>query len=112
MKWNTNGIKFARGNYESLIAQYNGSGAWFVMRGLATQQTQKSAFKRFGEFLGAQSCEVKPYYDENDHETESDVAVFMALSDGSYRFYIETEERLEPIELSTIEQYFRLAKRG
>ena len=108
MKWIVqDGIKFERGNKEVLIARFNEDGAWFTLRAQATQQTQKSEFKRLGETLGAKSCEVKKYYDDNDIETETEVIVFMSMYDGSWRFYVETPQRLEPVDYEPITHFFQ-----
>lgn len=92
MKWNHNGITYRRGCYETLIAQYDGKGVWFINRGLMTQQTMKSCFKRLGEFLGASSVEVKPMWNEDDSATETNVVVVDRMYDGSYKFYRELKD--------------------
>ena len=97
MKWNTNGIKFLRGDYEALIAHFDGLGPWFSLRGMATQQTQKSAFKRLGEVVGAKQCEVKLEYDDDGNEVEGDVVVFMQSYNGDWCFYREEPHGLVPI---------------
>ena len=109
MKWKHNGITYPRGSYEALIARYNSDGAWFVARGLMTQQTMRSSFKALGEALNAHSIEVKRLYDDNDNETETEVIVFMKRYDGRYTFYLETPERLQTIDshgLDTITHFF------
>lgn len=52
MKWNHNGITYRRGCYETLIAQYDGKGVWFVNRGLMTQQTMKSTIDGIKKHTG------------------------------------------------------------
>ena len=87
MKWNHNGIKYRRGCYEVLIAQFDGKGSWFVNRAMQTQQSMKANFKRLGEFLGASSVEVKKLYDDDDNITETNVIIADRHYDGRYRFY-------------------------
>lgn len=77
MKWKTNGVEFRRGCHECLIAQFDGTGPWWELGAIGTQQTMKSEFKRLGEYFGANQCEVKPEYDDNDDQTESDIVSFL-----------------------------------
>lgn len=101
MKWiNKEGVKFLRGCYEGLMARYDDTDIWFCMRGLATQQTQKAAFKRLGEYFNANVCEVKNLWDEDGNAVEDNVVVFMRLYSGEYKFYIETEHDLKPIQIA------------
>lgn len=86
MKWNHNGITYRRGCYEVLAAQYDGKGPWYVNDHQMTQQSMKSCFKKLGEYLNAQSVEVKPLYGEDDNATETEICVFMRYYDGRYRF--------------------------
>ena len=86
MKWNNNGIKYPRGCYECLIAQYDGKGPWFCNIPMMTQQSMKCCFKALGEHLGAEHVEVKPLYDESDNPTEKETRDFMRKYDGSYIF--------------------------
>lgn len=98
MKWINNGIQYKRGCYECLIAQFNHCGCWFTLRAMATQQTQKSDFKRLAEYLEDEItvCEVKKLYDDNDNFTvdESEIIVFDFHYDGSCHFYTLDGEKL------------------
>lgn len=109
MKWNNNGIKYERGNYECLIAQYNKTGAWVCVRAMATQQTQKHDFKALGEVISAEECEVKRLYDDNDNPTETNVILFdnMAAYGGGFQFWTCNEEleRLEKININYLFKY-------
>ena len=98
MKWiNNEGIKFLRGDYEGLIAKFDDVPQWFCMRALATQQTQKSAFKLLGEYFQAEKCEVKHMGDEDGNCVEEGVVIFEKMYSGEYKFYVETEQGLKPL---------------
>lgn len=86
MKWNNNGITYRRGCYEVLIAQYDGKGAWYCNAAMMTQQSMKACFKALGEYLGANTVEVKYLYDDNDAPTEATTTDFMKKYDGTYMF--------------------------
>ncbi|RGD22780.1 hypothetical protein DW651_03040 [Subdoligranulum sp. AM23-21AC] len=86
MKWNKNGIKFLRGCHEVLIAQYDGKGPWYCNIPIMTQQSMKTCFKELGEYLEAESVEVKYLYDEDDTPTENETMDFMRKYDGTYIF--------------------------
>ena len=109
MKWNNNGIKFERGNYECLIAQYNKSGYWVCVRAMATQQTQKHNFKELGEVLSAKEIEVKKLYDDNDELTETNVILFdnMNAYGGGFQFWTCNEEieRVEKINMNYLDKF-------
>ena len=100
MKWVNNGIKYLRGDHERLIAQFNGKGAWFTLRAFATQQTQKSEFKRLAEYFEDEVaiCEVKKMYDDDDNLTEDEIVVFDFHYDGKCNFYISDGEKLVEIK--------------
>ena len=109
MKWIVqDGIKFERGNYECLIAQYDKKGFWVCLRAMATQQTQKHTFKDLGVALSAKEIEVKRFYDDNDNPTELSVICVsnMKAYGGGFKFHIENEEeRLVPINQSELHKY-------
>lgn len=86
MKWNNNGIKYYRGCYEVLIAQYDGKGPWYCNIPMMTQQSMKNCFKALGEHLNADRVEVKLLYDEFGNPTENETRDFMRKYDGSYIF--------------------------
>ena len=98
MKWITNGIEFRRGCHECLIARYDGAGCWWALGAIATQQTMKAEFKRLGEYLGASRCEVKKLYDEDDDQTEWDVASFR-FTNGGLRVEDEKTQRYVALDL-------------
>ncbi len=108
MKWNNNDVKYERGNYECLIAQFDKTGSWVCLRAMATQQTQKHTFKDLGEALSAKEVEVKRFYDDNDEPTETNVIAVMNMKayGGGFKFYKENEdESLTPINQSEIHRY-------
>lgn len=86
MKWNNNGIAYRRGCHEALIAQYDGKGPWYCNIPMMTQQCMKGCFKELGEYLGAESVEVKHLFDEDDAPTENETMDFMRKYDGTYIF--------------------------
>lgn len=86
MKWNNNGIKYRRGCYEVLIAQYDGQGPWYCNIPMMTQQSMKMCFKELGYYLNAKSIEVKNLWDDNDNNTETETRDFMKKYDGTYIF--------------------------
>ena len=88
MIWNDNGISYQWGFRDVLIARFDSVGRWYCNIPIMTQQSMKACFKELGEFLGAQSVEVKYLYDENDNATVSETIDFMKLYDGSYKFKI------------------------
>ena len=99
MKWiNKEGVKFNRGDYEGLMAKFDNWDVWFCMRAMATQQTQKSAFKSLGEYLGATSCEVRYMWDEEGNARENNVVAFMSCT-TEYLFYVDTPDGLKRIEI-------------
>ena len=104
MKWNNNGIKYERGNYECLIAQYNKTGHWVCVRAMATQQTQKHNFKALGEVISAKEIEVKKLYNDNDELTETNVIYFdnMAAYGGGFKFWTYN---LEKINMNYLDKY-------
>lgn len=88
MKWIHNGVKYERGNHEFLIASFDGVDVWFTVRAnIATQQTQKSLFKRLGDYIGASMCEVLPMYNKNEEWTKENIVVFDFLSSGKCLFW-------------------------
>lgn len=101
MRWINNGIKYLRGDYECLIAQFNGIGCWFTLRASATQQTQKSEFKRLANYLDDEItiCEVKKMYDDNDNLVEHDIIVFDFYYDGSCHFFVPINGTLSEINM-------------
>lgn len=109
MKWNNNGVKYERGNYECLIAQYNKTGAWVCVRAMATQQTQKHNFKQLGEVISAKEIEVKRAYDDNDELTETNIILIdnMAAYGGGFQFWTCNEEleRVEKINPNYLDKY-------
>lgn len=109
MKWNNNDVRYERGNYECLIAQYNKTGAWVCVRAMATQQTQKHSFKELGDVISAKEIEVKRAYDDNDKLTETNVILIdnMAAYGGGFQFwtYNEELERVEKINPNYIDKY-------
>lgn len=104
MKWNTNGITFRRGCYECLIAQFDGSGPWWSLGAIATQQTMKSEFRRLGNHLGAASCEVKALYDDSDNETEQNVLCFRFDSYDNLFVAEEETQKYVPYKLISSEE--------
>lgn len=92
MKWINNGVTYKRGNYECLIAKFDDAPVWFTPRATQTQQTQKSNFKRLGELLDANKCEVKPMYNDSDEWTEENIVVFDFMYSGECKFYHLNED--------------------
>lgn len=88
MKWIHNGVKYERGNHEFLIAKFDDTDVWFTVRAnICTQQTQKSLFKKLGEYFEASKCEVLPMYDENDNWIRENIVVFQFVSSGECLFW-------------------------
>lgn len=73
MKWNNNGIKYLRGCHLVLVAQFDGNGNWWAVGECCTQQAMKAEFKKLGEFLGAEHCEVKRLYNDDDVPVEKPI---------------------------------------
>lgn len=113
MKWNNNGIKYERGNYECLIARYNDTGYWVCVRADATQQTQKSNFKDLGEFLSASKCEVKHLYDVDDELTETNIILIDNLKayGGGFAFWKTNGIRREKINPNELHKYLPVPAR-
>lgn len=86
MKWNHNGIIYCRGCYEVLIAQFDGKGPWYCNIPMMTQQSMRTCFKALGEYLGAESVEVKHLWSEDDTPSETKTRDFMRRYDGTYIF--------------------------
>lgn len=106
MKWNNNDVKYERGNYEYLIAQYNKSGFWVCLRSNATQQSQKNYFRDLGKVLNAKEIEVKKLYDDNDVQTETDVILFDSWN-GNFHFWTcdEDFDVIEKINMNYLDKY-------
>ena len=93
MKWIHNGVKYERGNHEFLIAKYDDVDVWFTVRAnIITQQSQKSNFKRLGEYLEANKIEVLPMYNEKDEWTKENIVVFDFHSSGECMFWTLQED--------------------
>ena len=93
MKWIHNGVKYERGNHEFLIAKFDDTDVWFTVRAnIATQQTQKSLFKRLGEYLEASKCEVLPMYGADDEWAKENIVVFDFMSSGNCLFWNLNED--------------------
>ena len=101
MKWINNGIKYERGNHEFLIAKYDDTEVWFTVRAnIITQQSQKSLFKRLGEYLGANKCEVLPMYNDEGEWVKGDIVVFDFMSSGECRFWnLNDDGSMEKIDV-------------
>lgn len=87
MKWNHNGITYPRGCYETLVAQFDGKGPWYCNIPMMTQQSMKSCFKALGEYLGAESVEVKPLWNEDDSPAVQKTRDFIKRYNGTYDFF-------------------------
>lgn len=96
MKWNHNGITYRRGCYEALIAQFDEKGPWYCSIPMATQRTMRSCFKELGEYLGAESVEVKHLWEEDGTPTEKETRDFMQRYDGTYIFKDCPVEQMTP----------------
>ena len=109
MKWNNNDVKYERGNYECLIAQYNKTGFWVCVRANVTQQTQKHNFKTLGELLSAKECEVKRAFNDIDELTETNIILIdnMAAYGGGFQFWTCNEEmdKVKKINQSELHKY-------
>ncbi len=84
MKWNHNGIKYHRGCYIVLIAQFDGKGNWWEVGAMCTQQSMRAGFKRLGEYLGSKTCEVKRLYDDEDNPNEKSVSFWFGYDGKLY----------------------------
>lgn len=80
IKWTTNGVSFARGNYTPLIAKLDNSRVWLELRAWCTAHTFREEIRRLAQDFGAKEVEIKPEFteDENgqDHLTEKNVIGF------------------------------------
>lgn len=102
MKWIKNGIEFKRGDYFCLIARYDTRPEWFVVReaviGLATQQTQRGYFKALGEYLNANTVEVKGAYDDDERPVEKNVIAVERTYGGDLVFWATNDEMFRTSE--------------
>lgn len=65
MRWITNGIKFERGNRETLLAQFDNDGLWYTPRGQMTQSSARALIKLFGEAYDAEQVELTTLSNSN-----------------------------------------------
>ena len=91
-KWITNGVSFARGNHQPLIAKFDNSKMWLDLAACCTTQTFKDRIKSLAEAYGAKVIEVKPMWNEKEELTvdAEELVKFRKLSTG-YRFFREKE---------------------
>lgn len=85
IKWNCKDVNFSRGNYTPLVAKFNNSRVWLNVPVIMTTQAFRSSIRRLAQAYGAKTVTVKPFYDDNDIQTETQVVDFISLSNG-YKF--------------------------
>lgn len=97
LKWNIEkGITFTRRNWNTLLVKYDVSDYWFTTNYFGWTGTQRETFRRVGKLLGANTCELRMAYDENDNPIVSDeeVMIIVELTEETlFRQELDVPER-------------------
>lgn len=91
LKWTMNDVTFERSNYRPVIARFDNSRCWLNLAATTTTSGFRSEIRRLATEYGANSVELKYFYDDNDNQTEKNVVDFLYLYDGSCVFRNEID---------------------
>ena len=82
IKWTMNDVTFQRSNYREVIARFDNSKCWLRIPAYTTTSAFKSLIRELAIAYSAKTIELKYFFDDNDHQTETNVVDFLKLSSG------------------------------
>ena len=94
IKWTAEGISFARGNYEALVARLDNCSKWILVGAICSTSTFKSDIRRFAQTFGATEVEIKSLYkDDKLTVPSSECVAFRSYGDGRYYIFKEGNDK-------------------